>query len=157
MPGLFGTRATLLVDLVIIIFVVMPVALVIAIWWAKLGNHDRHRLAQGILFLTMTVAVTLLEVDIRMQGGTEALAGRAVSVDVSAVRALLLIHIGVATITWVGWLVLLATSHRRYCGKRSPALPGAFSRSHRRMGRWVFAGVTFTSVTGAGLYVLAFT
>lgn len=157
MPGFFGTRASLLVDLAITTFVLMPFALLPVIRLAKRGEHRRHRAAQLALFAIQTLAVVLLEVDIRLEGGSAAIAGRAVQLDGAAVRVLLLGHIAIATTTWVGWLTLLVRSARRYSGKATPPLPGPFSRTHRRWGRWVWLGVFLTSASGVVLYVAAFT
>ncbi len=155
--GLFGTRASLLVDLALSVFCLMPLVLLVAIRWARQRDFRRHRAAQLVLFTVMTVAVVLLEVDVRVEGGTSAIAGRAAMLPSRAVQSLLLVHIGVAVATWLGWLTLLISSWRRFGVAEHPRpLPGAFSGLHRRAGRIVWLGNVFNAVSGAVLYVLAF-
>ncbi|MBV1858573.1 MAG: DUF420 domain-containing protein [Nannocystaceae bacterium] len=157
MQGFLGTQASLLVDVSLSVFVLMPVALLGAIRWARMGEHRRHRTAQLSLFALMSIAVILLELDIRMEGGTDAVAGRAIEVPGDAVRALLLSHIAVAVVTWLGWGALLVTSWRRFGRADHPRpLPGSFSTAHRRTGRAVWVGNVFNAVSGTILYIVAF-
>lgn len=151
MPGFYGTRASMLVDVALTIFVVMPFALLFVIREARRRHHQRHRRLQLVAFAVMTVAVAALEVDIRLSGGTTALAGRA-AVAGGIARGVLLGHITVAVLTWLGWLVLLVRSSRAY----GDVLPGSFSRRHRQLGRVVHGGVSLTAASGTVLYVLAF-
>ncbi|MEM9073356.1 MAG: DUF420 domain-containing protein [Myxococcota bacterium] len=152
MPGLFGTRASLVVDVSLSVFVLMPLLLFVAIRRARNRDHRGHQRMQIALFVTMTVAVVLLEVDIRLAGGTSAIAGRAISLSSDVIRVVLLAHIGVAVATWLGWLSLLVVSRRRF----ESVLPGVFSRRHRRLGLAVWAGNIVNAVSGTLLYVVTF-
>ena len=156
MPSLFGTRASLLVDIALSVFVVMPVLLFFVARQARRGKHGVHRAWQLALFALMTVAVVMLEVDIRLAGGTAAIAGRAASTSSGMVRTLLLVHIAVACATWLSWLGLLILSNRRFRETRR-RLPGQFSRAHRRLGWATIVGAIFNAASGTVLYVFAFT
>ena len=67
-------------------------------------------------------------------------------------RLFLAAHITGAVITYLVWVFLAIASWRRYRG----ALPGSFSRLHKRIGRWIFAGLCFTAATAIGMYTIAF-
>ena len=150
--GFFGSRADLLTDLALSIFILLPVVMPIGFRLARNGRLRLHRTIQLAFLATMTIAVVALEVDIRLQGGSGALAGRAVAIPKAAVRALLLVHLIIAVTTWVTWVALAVRSWRRF----DSTLPGDFSRTHRTWGRRVWLGVSATAATGTLLYIAAF-
>ena len=150
--GFLGSRADLLMDLALVTFILLPGLMVPGFRLARRGRHKLHRSVQTALFLAMTVAVIVLELDIRLTGGAGAIAGRAVGVSASAVRSLLRVHIGIAAVTWIAWAALVILSRRRF----GRILPGAFSNTHRTWGRRIWIGVIATAATGTLLYVAAF-
>ena len=150
--GFFGSRADLLTDLSLLIFIVLPFVMPIGFRLAKQRRLLAHRRLSLIFLGVMTVAVLVLEVDIRLRGGTGALAGKAVSIPTAAVRGLLLVHLLIAVSTWVSWIVLAVRSWRSF----QQTLPGDFSSTHRRWGRIQWLGVAATAGTGTLLYIAAF-
>lgn len=93
-----------------------------------------------------------LEVSIRLAGGSGAFPAQSSIDRPGLLRALLLVHIGGAVATYAGWAWLAVASHRRF----GAALPGSFSRRHRRAGRFVFGGLCFTALSAASVYTLLF-
>lgn len=150
--GFLGSRADLLTDLALSIFVLLPLVMPLGFRLARQRRLAFHRAVQIGFLATMTLAVAALEIDIRLTGGTGALAGRAVSVSAPAVRAILLVHLAIAVTTWITWILLVVRSH---AGFRT-SLPGSFSARHRIWGRRVWLGVSATSATGTLLYVAVF-
>ena len=150
--GLFGSRADLLVDLSLILFIVLPVLVSGAIRLARAQQYRRHRDAQSALLVVMTLAVGLLEADIRLQGGTGALAAHAAHASATGARVLLLVHIAIAALTWSLWVYLVVRSRR---GFRAD-LPGTFGPTHKRLGQRVVLGLVATAGTGTVLYILAY-
>lgn len=151
-PGFLGSRADLLTDLALSIFILLPLVMPIGFRLARERRLRLHRAVQLAFLATMTLAVAALEIDIRLTGGTGALAGRAVSVSAPAVRAILLVHLFIAVTTWIAWIVLVTRSHMRF----KTSLPGSFSAAHRRWGKRVWLGVSATSATGTILYIAVF-
>jgi hypothetical protein len=151
-PGIFGSRADLLVDLSLATFCVLPALGRRAIGLARQRRFELHRRVQLGLLLMMTGAVALLETDIRLTGGTGALATHALRTSVVGARALLFVHLVIALATWVGWVYLVACSWRSF----GRVLPGGFSRVHRRLGFLVWLGQIALATTGTLLYVIAY-
>jgi hypothetical protein len=79
-------------------------------------------------------------------------AGHQQPADPALVRSLLAFHLVVAAVTALAWIALVVRSWRA----RRSALPGSFSRAHRRWGWAVVAGVAALSSTGCALYALLF-
>lgn len=151
-PGFFGSRADLLTDLALSLFIVLPIVMPLGF---RLARHRRlalHRTVQVAFLATMTIAVAALELDIRLRGGTGALAGSAVTTPRAMVRALLMVHLLIAVTTWAAWIGLVVKSWRLFGG----TLPGGFSATHRRWGRRVWLGVSATAATGTLLYIAVF-
>lgn len=67
-------------------------------------------------------------------------------------RALLMVHVSAAVLTYAAWSWLAFASQRRF----RRALPGAFSAVHRTCGRWVWGGLWFTALSATGMYLLTF-
>jgi hypothetical protein len=70
----------------------------------------------------------------------------------AAAHALFVVHLGIAVVTWMGWIVLVVRSWRAF----GATLPGSFSADHRTWRRRLFWGVTATAATGTLLYVSTF-
>lgn len=150
--GFLGTSAGLLTDSALMVFIVLPIVMPLGFRLARRRELGRHRAVQIAFLLTMTLAVVMLEVDIRLQGGSRALAGRFIAVPAAAVRAFLIVHLAIAVTTWIAWVTLVVRSARSF--RRT--LPGDFSARHRKWGRRVWLGVAATAATGTGLYIVAY-
>ena len=151
-PGIYGTRADLWVDLSLTAFCVLPVFGVVAILLARRRRLLEHRRMQVSSLAVMTLAVALLETDIRLQGGTGALAAHTFNASIAWSRGLLLVHIAIAVVTWLAWVYLVTRSLRSF----RQTLPGTFSLRHRSLGRWIWLGQVFTAATGTLLYIVAY-
>jgi len=150
--GILGSRADLLTDLSLLTFILLPLVMPLGFRLAQQQRLHAHRRMQVFFLGLMTVAVLVLEIDIRLRGGSGALAGKAVSIPTPAVRALLLIHLLIAVSTWLSWVGFVIASWRRF----GQQLPGGFSGKHRRWGRILWLGVAATAGTGTLLYIAAF-
>ncbi len=129
-----------------------PVAAYASIRLARIRDHDRHRLIQGVLVVICWLAVLGIELRIRLAGGSGAFVERAPEELVGWARRLLSLHIAVAVATYGLWTWLAVTSWRRY----EIQLPGRFSRRHRQLGTLVFGGLCFTAASATGIFMLAF-
>jgi hypothetical protein len=145
-------RADALVTALYAINLVAPVVAYASFRRARAREHDRHRAAQLALLVTCWIAVLALEVRIRVAGGSGAFLALAPSALAHTARAVFAVHVTVAVATYLVWTSLAVGSWRRYGG----SLPGAFSRRHRRLGRWVFRGLCFNAVSATGMFLLTF-
>lgn len=149
--GFLGTRADVLMDVTIVLFTVLPLAMLGAFWLVRRGRPRAHRNMQLGMLALVIPALILLEVDIRLSGGSVAFVSQG-SLSPAFMRWFLLFHIAIAVATFVSWLRLAIISFRRF----GVSLPGPFGARHRRWGKVTFWGVCMTSGTGCALYVLLF-
>lgn len=138
-------------------FLVIPV-LAWSIYLVRVKrNYLLHKRVQVTLGLVLLAAVTLFELDMRLNGWTH----RAVDSPYwgdgtwagSAVMQVLAVHLAFAVTTALVWIAVIARALKRF---PSPPVPGPHSAWHRPFG-WVAAiDMALTSVTGWIFYWLAF-
>lgn len=114
------------------------------------GRHAVHRRMQSVLLIVGWIAVLALELRIRLAGGSGSFLEQAPESMRAWAAGLLMIHIGVAVLTYAAWTWLAIASRRRF----GELLPGSFSRRHRRLGILIFGGLCFTAASATGMYVL---
>jgi putative membrane protein len=129
-----------------------PLAAWISFRFARRKEHVRHRRIQLTLLALCITAVVALEIEIRLAGGSGSLVSQAPAALLPAARAMLVIHIAVAVLTYSAWATLAFMSNRRF---RS-TLPGTWSSRHKRIGKLIFAGLVFTAVSATGMFFAAF-
>jgi hypothetical protein len=145
-------RVDLVVTLTYLVTLAAPFAAAATFRLARAGDHDRHRWFQLRLLALCWLAVLVLEARIRTAGGSGAFLAQAPA-DVRAwAYRLLIVHISVAVATYLLWTGLAIVSSRRFRTR----LPGGFSRTHKRLGTLVFAGLAFTAASATGMYALTF-
>ncbi len=151
-PSLIGSRADLLIEIVVLLTVAALPAMALAIRAAAVGRHATHRWIQLSLAATFLIATVALEVDIRLAGGMEAFVSGGAWEGSRTLEVVLYGHLLVAAINAVLWIAVPIWSSR--CWRRS--LPGPGSARHRQLG-WLSAlSCAATSVSGVVLYVLGF-
>lgn len=146
------TRADLVVNLTYLATLLAPLVSLVSYGLARRRRYAAHRRVQLVLLGVCVLAVLALELHIRLAGGSGALLQRGSAEWAGAARALLLVHIGAAVLTYILWGTLAVLSIRRF----RATLPGAFSRRHRQLGWLVFCGLCFTTASATGMYLFAF-
>lgn len=152
-PGFFGTRADLLMDVILVAVLAIPFVLLISFRWARTGSHLRHQTAQWAIFVVVFVAVVLFEINIREAGGSGSLIRQSAYSQSVLFKTFLLVHITIAVCTYLAWFLMLLWAGKR---RRQRILPGDFSRLHRRVGLGIFWGSVATALTGTAVYVVGF-
>lgn len=151
-PGFFGTRAALFMDMVTIYFFLLPFLVIYSIRYAVKGRYKAHYISQvAILVLTMGMVV-IFEVGVRITGGFFEFV-KASPVNYDFMVGFLLLHIAVAVVTVVAWLVLVARSLRAY---KKEGIKSQFFKTHRTFARYVFVGISLTSIMGCMVYGFLF-
>lgn len=151
--GFLGTRASLMMDLVV---VAMAFVLVVLVWSVRLPRQRRyvlHKRVQLALAALLLVAVAAFEVDVRIHGWRERSAGQLGGSPSSAAWAALVIHLFFAVTTVVLWPVVIWRAMRRF---PTPPEPGDHSPNHRRWARLAAWDMAATTFTGWGFYYIAF-
>jgi putative membrane protein len=151
-PGFLGTRAPFFMDFVSVIVAVLPFLIFGAIMLAKKKHYRAHENVQSLLFVVSVIVVGFFEYGVRMEGGYKNLMeGTSVSHDY--LLYVLIFHILISVTTLILWIKTLYFA-KRY--KKQTALPGLYSKAHKKDGQRTFVGIILTMLTGAWVYMLLF-
>lgn len=151
--GFLGTRADLLMDIVIIALVaVVPIVL----WnWqlARSGRWQQHKRMQIGLAVLLALVVGLFEYNLRLQGGIFEATRASSYAGTATLNFWIWFHTFFAITTLLVWIGLITASLRRF---PNPPVPGAFSPRHRFWGRIGMVWMLATGVTSLPVYWYGF-
>ncbi len=144
LPGIFGTRAPLFMDIVSLIVAILPFLMLGIIALAKRKQYKLHALFQGILFVVSVLVLTFFEIGVRFVGGFKSfMEGSSVGHDYAFY--VLIFHIMISVLTLIIWTTTLFMAKKQLqLGK------------HKRAGWLTFTGVTMTMLTGMWVYLILF-
>jgi hypothetical protein len=145
--GLLGTRADIIIDIVMITSALLPFLLIYAIYLAKKEQYDLHKWIQIILFTIVNLLVIALEVDIRY-GGIDKIIEQSKYFNSSTLGIVFIIHLVFAISSTLLWFWLIIISAKRY--------PIHFRFPHKKYGMIVYIDIVLTVITGWILYALVF-
>lgn len=149
-PGFFGTRAAFFMDAVTLYFALLPFFLGLSIYQARIGKIALHFRSQMIILLITLVMVIIFELGVRITGGfVEYVKLSPISYDF--LLFFLAVHILIALLAVGGWIYLIISSYRAYKEHGIMAMG-----SHKKIGKWIFAALTVTSIMGCSIYVFLF-
>lgn len=146
--GFLGTRADIIIDVVMTVSGFLPALLMFTFYLAAKGKHQLHKNLQLALLLIVTVLVVALEVDVR-SGDLQAAGALSIYHDTTIMRVVFIIHLIFAITTFVGWTWLVIKS-----SKIHPKSFAAFN--HKKWGKILFVDVVLTVITGWMIYLMAF-
>lgn len=151
--GFLGTRASLMLDVVFLaMFVVVPV-LGWSIYLVKVRrSYALHKRVQVTLGLVLLAAVTLFEIDMRVNGWADRAKPSPYWSD-GTVRNALVVHLVFAVSTAVLWIAVIVRALRNF---PSPPTPGPHGPWHKRWAWLAAIDMLLTSLTGWIFYWLAF-
>ncbi len=152
--GFLGTRASLAMDTMVTLMVLVVLALAWSVYQVRVGRRFQlHRAFQLGLSCALLVAIVLFEMDVRFNGWEERSAGAVDGTASTAVWTALGIHLIFAVFSVLLWPVVIVRAMRNF--GRSPR-PGAHSAWHRRWAPIGAIGMTLTAVSCWVFYWLAF-
>ena len=151
--GFLGTRADLLMDLVLVSFIVILPAVCWSWWQARQGRYQVHKQAQLTLAAVLAVAVALFEADMQLSGGIFELTAGSRYAGTALLNGWIYGHTAVAILTSLIWVMLIVLSLRRF---DKPPRPGAFSRAHRLWGRTGMVTMALAGFSAFPLYYYGF-
>lgn len=149
-PGFLGTKALLYMDIVTLYFALLPFLLGFSIYQAINGNIKLHFQSQFVILAVTIVMVLIFEIGVRLSGGFMEYAKHS-SLSFDFLLIFLLIHIFIALMAVGGWIYLIIATYKSY---RNGILEN--SEKHRKMGKWIFAALTVTSIMGCSIYLFLF-
>ena len=150
--GFLGTRAPMFMDIIVIIVALLPFLISLNIWFAVKKMFEVHRILQTILFLITIVVLVYFEYGMQSAGGFEFYIKES-SIDATLAFYFLIFHIIIAFIMLIMWFSLLkfaGADHKRR------ALPGMYSREHKKSGKRLAFAILLTSITGIIVYWILF-
>lgn len=153
-PGFLGTRASLMLDVVVCSLLLVGPVLVFSVYWVRVRRlYDLHKKVQIAVTIVLAIVVVAFEVDMQMQGGFWELARGSAYYESAFLRQLLYVHLIFSISTAILWPLTAVTAWYYF---PSPARPNFFSRTHKVMA-WITVGdMIATIVTGLMVYYFGF-
>lgn len=151
--GFLGTRADLLMDIVILALVAV-VPIVIYNWsLARNARYALHKRMQISLAALLGAVVGLFEYNLRLQGGIFKATAASSYTGTTTLNFWIYFHTFFAITTIFIWIGLIIVSLRRF---PTPPVPGVFSGTHKFWGRIGMIWMLVTGVTAIPVYVYGF-
>lgn len=135
---------------VLVVTLVAPFFSYYAIKKARQKDFKSHKRIQTIVYAFCAAAVLVLELMIRLSGGSGSMYEDSSHADNPFFNTLLTAHIIGAVLTFILWTYLIIKSYRTF----QKSLPGNFSVSHKKMGIAVFIGLIYTGITALVVYLM---
>lgn len=154
MDGFLGTRASLMLDLVVLAMIAVIPVLTWSIWLVKVRkNYELHKWVQVVLGVLLFVTVLLFEIDVRFITGWRDRAMPSPYYATGVVQRLLAIHLAFAVSTAILWPIVLVRALRNFASSPQPGLHSAW---HKRWCTFAAADLTATAISGWFFYWVAF-
>jgi uncharacterized membrane protein YozB (DUF420 family) len=139
-------------DIIVIIVGLLPFLIVLTIWFAKNKMYKWHRFLQTVLFLVTIIALIYFKYGMYTAGGFEFYM-KGSSIDLTMAFYFLVFHVIIASITLILWFITMKFAS---ADKKRRALPGLYSRDHKKSGKRLAFAISLTSITGIGVYYILF-
>lgn len=151
--GFLGTRASIMLDVVVLSMAVVLPVLYWSIAQVKRGRFALHKRVQVIMAAVLFVAVLAFEIDMRFISGWEKRAEPSPYFAGGAVWTSLKVHLVFSISTLFVWIYVLAGALKNFA---DPPVPNAYSPWHKFWGWIATVDLTLTAVSGWVFYWLAF-
>lgn len=125
-----------------------------AISLIKKRDYQAHIKFQKRLFWICVIAVIILEIQIRVSGGSGSLIANSEYANTPFFKSILIAHIIGAVLTYIVWGFSIFISNKKW--KKKNALTGDFSITHRRLGYFTIAGLIYTATSAMIVCIFAF-
>lgn len=151
--GFLGTRASLMLDVVVVAMVALLAVMGWSILQVRRGHFRLHKWTQLALTTVLLVAVAAFEIEMRVYGWEDRAAGAIGGRAGPLVWNVLYVHLVFAISTFLLWPLVAIQAWRRF---PNPPQPGQHSRRHRFWARLAAVDLAITAVTGWTWYYVAF-
>lgn len=132
--GFLGTRASYYMDFIILYFLSLPFLIFFSIWFATLREYRLHHLSQLFLLVGSFFALFLFHYALYIQSDLKLLSADS-SISYSTILYVYSLNAVLSLVTliiWTSTLLFAAADRRRR------ALPGFYTRSHKKTGQKTF-------------------
>ncbi len=130
-------------DIFMVVTLLLPMCIGVSIWQAVKGEHRRHILIQKLLFFIALLVFPYTMYQLHYQG----------IADSEKIFYFFLSYVLISLITLLLWLSTLSYAK---ADRRRRALPGLYSKGHKRLGRIVSFLILLSSLAGVILYGVLF-
>lgn len=134
--------------------ILAPFISLYAVSFIKKRDFETHMKIQKRLFWTCIIAVVILEVQIRVSGGSGSLVSNSKYTGTLFFNSLLIAHIIGAVITYIFWGITVFSANKNL--KKKKTLPGKYSTVHKKLGYGTIIGLFYTAITAAIVCTMAF-
>lgn len=138
----------------LILSIIAPFVSLYAVSLIRKKEYKKHIKIQKTLFWICLIAVIILEVQIRVSGGSGSLIADGKYVGTALFKFTLIAHIIGAVLTYIIWTITIFVSNIKWNKRRT--LPGTFSITHRRLGYFTLIGLFYTAITAMAVCMMAF-
>lgn len=135
-----------------ILAILAPIIILYAVSLAKQKKYKLHKRVQNSLFAICLSGVLILEIQIRLSGGSGSLVKDSPYIHTSFFKWILTAHIIGAIITYLFWTTSIIVSNLNYKKK----LPGSFTKNHKKLGYFIFFGLVFNAVSSLIVVTMAY-
>ena len=139
---------------ILILTILAPFISLYAVSLIKKNQHQKHIKIQKGLFWICVTGVLVLELQIRLAGGSGGLVKDSPYLHTSFFKTTLTAHIIGAILTYIIWAITIFTTSRKY--KKKINFPGSFSAAHKRLGVLTIVGLFYTAITAFMVFYMAF-
>ena len=146
--GFLGTRADIIIDVVMVASALLPFYMIYAFRMAAKGKLALHKKLQIVGLVAVTALVLLLEGDIRFSN-LSGISAQSPYHGSATLQWVFIVHLFFAVTTFVGWIWLVVKSSKIY-----PKSFGTFN--HKKWGKLLFLDIIMTGITGWIMYYLVF-
>ncbi|MFA5669104.1 MAG: DUF420 domain-containing protein [Balneolaceae bacterium] len=138
----------------LVLSILAPFISLYAVSLIKKKEYSTHMRIQKWLFWVCVVGVLLLEVQIRVSGGSGSLVVNSSYAGSALFKYILIAHIIGAVLTYIIWGITVFWSNKKF--KTSVVLPGSFSKLHRRLGYISIIGLFYIAISALAVFNMAF-
>ncbi|PKR81701.1 hypothetical protein CW751_04020 [Brumimicrobium salinarum] len=139
---------------VLTLSILAPFIAIYAVSFIKMKKYKTHIKIHKWLFWVCIAALLVLEIQIRVAGGSGSLVEGSEYMGTTAFKVLLIAHIIGAVLTYILWGITIFLSNKKW--KKRKTLPGGFSITHKRMGIIVIIGLFYIAITAFFVSLFAF-
>ncbi|MBU1659772.1 DUF420 domain-containing protein [bacterium] len=148
--GFLGTSSPFYMDFITLYFGLLPFLMGAAIFMAVKKQYELHYKMQLAIFIVTLIVVVIFEIGVRISGGFSAFMQES-SANYSWMVSFLIVHILVAIASVIMWTILIYTAVKQYKLQTQ-----SFVKSHKKLGKIVYLGMSLTSAMGVLIYYFIF-
>lgn len=148
-----NTTLTILIGM-LVVSTAAPFISIYAISLIAKKEFAKHARIQKTIFWICIAGVLILELEIRLSGGSGSLIAKSQYAEAPFFIFLLRAHITGAVISYIIWAITIFSANKQF--KKTRNLPGQASKSHKKLGYATIIGLFYTAISAWIVCTIAF-